>query len=233
MPVRVVGEVAGRVPGDMADLEGHARRLKRLSASEEGRVACVRTQSEPFEEVLRPAEDVELSLGQPHGGVRHLGQLGERAEVVVVAVREQDRDTTGAEPLERPLDLIGLVARIDDHGFGRAGIGAYEVSVGPDLAEGKLVDGEAHGRMSLSLAPVQHWNLMEIQAPSGTRDPVVVHSGNEARAVMILLMPGQRLGDHQVKENAWITVLEGSATVSAGSESVPATPGMLFRFDPD
>ena len=41
------------------------------------------------------------------------------------------------------------------------------------------------------------------------------------------------MGDHQVKENAWITVLEGSACVSAGGETVEATPGMLFRFDPD
>jgi quercetin dioxygenase-like cupin family protein len=87
--------------------------------------------------------------------------------------------------------------------------------------------------MSLYLASVQSWNLMEIQAPSGTRDPMVVHSGNEARAVVIVLTPGQKLGDHQVKENAWITVLEGSASVSAGGETVAATPGMLFRFDPD
>jgi quercetin dioxygenase-like cupin family protein len=76
---------------------------------------------------------------------------------------------------------------------------------------------------------VQSWDLMEIQAPSGTRDPMVIHSGNEARAVVIVLTPGQKLGDHQVKENAWITVLEGSATVSSGG----ATAGMLFRFDPD
>ncbi len=87
--------------------------------------------------------------------------------------------------------------------------------------------------MSLSLAPVQSWDLMEIEAPSGTRDPMVIHSGNEARAVVIVLTPGQKLGDHQVKENAWITVLDGSATVSAGGEAVEATPGMLFRFDPD
>ena len=87
--------------------------------------------------------------------------------------------------------------------------------------------------MSLSLAPVQSWDLMEIEAPSGTRDPMVIHSGNEARAVVIVLTPGQKLGDHQVKENAWITLLDGSATVSAGGEAVEATPGMLFRFDPD
>ena len=87
--------------------------------------------------------------------------------------------------------------------------------------------------MSLSLPPVQSWNLMDFEAPSGTREPVVVHSGNEARAVLIVLKPGQRLGDHQVKENAWITVLEGSAAFSAGGETVEAAPGTLFRFDPD
>jgi quercetin dioxygenase-like cupin family protein len=80
---------------------------------------------------------------------------------------------------------------------------------------------------------VQSWDLMEVEAPDGTRDPLVVHSGNEARAVLIVLKPGQRLGDHQVKENAWVTVLEGTVRISAGSDAVDATPGMLFRFDPD
>ena len=81
---------------------------------------------------------------------------------------------------------------------------------------------------------MQSWNLMEIDTPEGSRSPVVLHSSEgEARAVLIGLEPGQRLGDHQVKENAWITVLEGSARVSAGGDTVDATPGMLFRFDPD
>ena len=79
---------------------------------------------------------------------------------------------------------------------------------------------------------MQSWNLMEIDAPAGTRDPVVVHSGNEARAVLIALNPGQVMGDHQVKENAWVTVLEGTVRISAGGESIDAEPGMLFRFDP-
>jgi quercetin dioxygenase-like cupin family protein len=87
--------------------------------------------------------------------------------------------------------------------------------------------------MSLSLAPVQTWDLMEIEAPDGRRDPVVVHSGHEARAVLIVLKPGEALGDHQVKENAWVTVLDGSVRIAAGGDAVEASPGMLFRFDPD
>jgi quercetin dioxygenase-like cupin family protein len=74
---------------------------------------------------------------------------------------------------------------------------------------------------------------MTIDAPDGTRDPVVLHQDEGARAVLIVLSPGQRLGDHQVKENAWVTVLDGSVRVDAGGESFDAERGALFRFSPD
>jgi quercetin dioxygenase-like cupin family protein len=80
---------------------------------------------------------------------------------------------------------------------------------------------------------VLHWNLLEIAAPDGTRDPIVVHSGDEARAVLIVLTPGQALGEHQVKECAWVTVVDGTATISAGGETIEAGTGMLVRFEPD
>ena len=75
---------------------------------------------------------------------------------------------------------------------------------------------------------------MEIDAPAGTRDPVVVHSGNEARAVLIVLNAGpgagrppgegERLGDRARRH--------ACGSRPAASRSRP-TPGMLFRFDPD
>ena len=74
---------------------------------------------------------------------------------------------------------------------------------------------------------------MDMELPDGTRDPVVVHSGNEARAVLISLNPGQEMGDHQVKENAWIVVLDGRVTVAAGDDAFEGEPGSLFRFDPN
>ena len=80
---------------------------------------------------------------------------------------------------------------------------------------------------------MRHWNLLDVEAPDGTRDPVVLHSDDDARAVLIHLRPGQRLGDHQVKERAWIVVLAGSVTMAAGDESMSAEPGMLFRFEPN
>jgi quercetin dioxygenase-like cupin family protein len=80
---------------------------------------------------------------------------------------------------------------------------------------------------------VQQWNLLEIDAPQGTRDPVVLHQDNGARAVLVVLQPGQSLGEHQVKENAWVTVLDGSVQVAAGGESLEAAPGTMVRFEPD
>ena len=81
---------------------------------------------------------------------------------------------------------------------------------------------------------MQSWNLLEIDAPEGTRDPVVLHSSEgESRAVLIRLGPGQELGQHQVKERAWVCVVEGSVRVEAGGEASDASVGALFTFDPD
>jgi quercetin dioxygenase-like cupin family protein len=80
---------------------------------------------------------------------------------------------------------------------------------------------------------VQRWDLLSIHAPDGTRDPVVLHSDDEARAVLIVLQPGQSLGEHQVKENAWLTVIDGSVVVSAGGDSETCGRGAMVRFRPD
>jgi quercetin dioxygenase-like cupin family protein len=80
---------------------------------------------------------------------------------------------------------------------------------------------------------VQTWNLTELDAPSGTRDPLVLYSSDGGRALMIRLDAGQQLGDHQVKERAWIAVVEGELQVSAGNETQTCGPGALLTFDPD
>jgi quercetin dioxygenase-like cupin family protein len=78
---------------------------------------------------------------------------------------------------------------------------------------------------------VREWQLLQIDAPAGTRDPVVLHS-SEARAVLIALDPGQKLGDHQVHERAWICVVDGTVRVEADGEAVEASPGTLLMFEP-
>ena len=79
---------------------------------------------------------------------------------------------------------------------------------------------------------MQSWDLIEVDAPAGTRDPLVVHSGNEARAVLIGLHAGQSLGEHQVKESLFLVVLKGNLRITSGSESLDAAPGTLVTFEP-
>jgi quercetin dioxygenase-like cupin family protein len=80
---------------------------------------------------------------------------------------------------------------------------------------------------------VQTWNLREIAAPGGSRSPVVLRSDDEARAVLIALEPGQELGEHQVKEHALVTVVDGSVRVQAGGSIVEGGIGCCFYFDAD
>jgi quercetin dioxygenase-like cupin family protein len=80
---------------------------------------------------------------------------------------------------------------------------------------------------------MQSWNLLEIDTPGGSRSPVVLESGHAARAVLIGLEPGQELGDHEVKEHAFVLVVEGQVQVEARGEAVTAEPGMLFLFEPE
>ena len=80
---------------------------------------------------------------------------------------------------------------------------------------------------------MQSWQLTTLDAPAGTRDPLVLYTGDGARAVMIRLDPGQSLGDHQVKERAWIAVVEGEVRVSADDQEATFGVGALATFDPN
>ena len=80
---------------------------------------------------------------------------------------------------------------------------------------------------------MRFWDLRDIPTPDGSRSPVVLHSDEEGRAILIGLDPGQELGDHQVKEHAFLTVLEGKAAIETAEDTVHGEPGMLFFFEPN
>ena len=80
---------------------------------------------------------------------------------------------------------------------------------------------------------MRSWNLREIETPGGSRSPVVLDSDEAARAVLIGLDPGQELGEHQVKEHAFVLVVDGSVRIESAGESFEAPPGTLFTFEPD
>jgi quercetin dioxygenase-like cupin family protein len=78
---------------------------------------------------------------------------------------------------------------------------------------------------------VQSWNLLDLETPEGSRSPIVLHSTEDARAVLIGLNPGQELGDHQVHEHAYVVVVDGGVDVESGGESLQVEAGTLVRFE--
>ncbi len=78
---------------------------------------------------------------------------------------------------------------------------------------------------------MQSWNLLELEMPDGSRDPIVLHSTDDVRAVAIGLNPGQELGAHQVHEDAFVVVVDGEVDVESAGERVRAGRGMLLRFE--
>lgn len=80
---------------------------------------------------------------------------------------------------------------------------------------------------------MRSWNLHEIQVQGGSRSPVVLDSEDAARTVLIVLEPGQALGDHQVKETAFLLVVDGAVQIESQGETLDAPAGMLFTFEPD
>ena len=80
---------------------------------------------------------------------------------------------------------------------------------------------------------MRRWNLRDIETPAGKRSPVVLHSSEEARAVLVALEPGEELGDHQVKERALVAVVDGAIRVHSSGETVEGGTGCFFSFDVD
>jgi quercetin dioxygenase-like cupin family protein len=80
---------------------------------------------------------------------------------------------------------------------------------------------------------VHNWNLHEIETPGGSRSPVVLRSDDSARAVLLVLDAGQALRDHETKEGALVTVVDGSVQVEADGQTVAGGAGHVFSFDPD
>jgi quercetin dioxygenase-like cupin family protein len=78
---------------------------------------------------------------------------------------------------------------------------------------------------------MRSWRLREIETPEGTRSPIVLDS-EDSRAVLIGIAPGQELGEHQVRERAWVVVVDGTVEVETVDGSMSAPEGTLLEFEP-
>jgi redox-sensitive bicupin YhaK (pirin superfamily) len=74
------------------------------------------------------------------------------------------------------------------------------------------------------------WKILELSIEP--RQPEVLDSEAEGRAIVIELPAGEELGEHQVHERAWLLVVSGAIEVD-GSEMVSGGAGLLAEFDPN
>ena len=51
--------------------------------------------------------------------------------------------------------------------------------------------------------------------------------------MLVALEPGQELGDHQVKENAFVLVVDGTAAIETADDALDADAGTLVFFEPN
>jgi quercetin dioxygenase-like cupin family protein len=78
---------------------------------------------------------------------------------------------------------------------------------------------------------VERWHLPSIEA-DGKREPRVLFSRPECRAVLIDLNAGDELGDHRIRESALIQVVSGRLSVTAGDSGMECDAGTLVTFAP-
>jgi quercetin dioxygenase-like cupin family protein len=79
---------------------------------------------------------------------------------------------------------------------------------------------------------MRSWNVKEMDVASHA--PVVLDSENEGRAILIELLAGERLQEHQVHERAWLLVVSGAITISdSNGSSTDGAAGFLAEFDPN
>ena len=117
----------------MTRCEDHVERepgqLKRLAAGDclVGVVALERAEAGPRYVVHDVREHACLELRAVDRRTCRLRHRRDRADVVEVRVREEDRVELGdAEGVDRRQQLVGLLAGVDDHGVLRALLAHYE-----------------------------------------------------------------------------------------------------------
>jgi quercetin dioxygenase-like cupin family protein len=77
---------------------------------------------------------------------------------------------------------------------------------------------------------MRSWDLGSIDVPP--REPTVLVSTDEGRAIAIQLPSGEALDEHQVHERAWLLVIAGRVEVVEDGKTTAGEPGFLAAFDP-
>lgn len=233
MPVGVERDVAGAMAGYVDDVEGDSGDEDLVAAADDV-LRVVRENAHPAAGLTVP-QGVDFTTRRPDVDAGAFGKSRDAADVIDIGVRDEDRSRPRAHACELEPQRRRIVARVDHRRLRCAPLGADDVAVRLERSHHEAVDDQRHEeRLSVGVyaSAVQRWDLHSPTAPNGTRDPIVLHSDDGARAVLIVLQPGQELGEHQVKENAWLTVIEGEVEFAGSGDTAAGGPGTLMRFDP-
>lgn len=82
-----------------------------------------------------------------------------------------------------------------------------------------------------SVNRVERWHLPSIEA-DGKREPRVLFSRPDCRAVLIDLNAGDELRDHRLYEHAVVEIVSGRLGVTVGDQQVECDAGTLVTFVP-
>ena len=233
MTVGVERDVTGAVPGHVDDVERDPRDRDLVAAAD--RVLRVVRRDAHAAARLARLQRVDLAARRPDLGAGSLGERRDAADVVDVGVRDEDPGGARAHAGELEPERRRVVARIDHRRLRRAALGADDVAVRLERSHHEAVDDERHEeRLSVGVyaSAVQRWDLT--RARRAERHPRSDRPALRRRRPCGAdrAQPGQELGEHQVKENAWVTVIDGEVDVECGGGTVSGGPGTFMRFDP-
>lgn len=99
--------------------------------------------------------------------------------------------------------------------------------------EGAGPSGHVRGLTPVVLASdsVERWHLPSIEA-DGKREPRVLFSRPESRAVVVDLRAGDELGEHRLHEHTIVLVVSGQLALVLGDRHLLCEAGTLATFTP-
>ena len=118
-------DAAGGVAGGVEHRPARAGQIQDIAFrhGDQGGVGAGRSGIEAGQVVSRREAPGGVARVQIHGSGMNVGQRGERGDMIHVAVRQQIGNDDGLHFLEAGQQLGGVIARIQDNGFTRAGVG--------------------------------------------------------------------------------------------------------------
>jgi quercetin dioxygenase-like cupin family protein len=77
---------------------------------------------------------------------------------------------------------------------------------------------------------MQSWDICSL--PIEPKQPQVLRSDAETRAIAILLPAGEQLQEHQVHERTYLLVADGQVEIEQDGHVQSGGPGFLSHFEP-